>query len=565
MPKHTSEEAYIREINSRPKAAMGYSEQMFWSSAAERGNERPERDLLSTMSYMASVAFYAGKTPTQFVDELHLDQNPDQLGVEELLTDGTHFLHLNKTELHKTMRWVVKIHLKDALHLIDRDVCVSSIRTHSFVLTSECVQAMIRNESDPFVVFQSGISMVKSQMKYDQVDARWNTTHYLFIRKKSIWTEDDDKMRVYLFDGDKLFGRDKMSLSDMQDSDDLIASTEVDLELSSKDTSIKDFPLTFNQKRNRFAKKMTLNFSTQLLTIDDFCKEIGRSGDEHWLDAHVMENPTVDWMKLFEKIKLPHVNLHPTICFENKASSTQGWIHTLREKKVMIVAFKGTDVSEWKDVVTDLKFCKASLTPMAKGDSILTPSRVLRDDDNKVHMGFRDSYVSVRESILEAIYSVTRWSHDWLVVLTGHSLGGALATIAAFEVANRWHHGTRPRVAMINFGSPRVGNEAFVENYAKTVPVSFRFRHCSDIIPCFPPNLCHVDHVVKGNPDGSLTVIYHEQGEMYGDHTHKENKEDQTLREAVANHPDIVHHQQRAYYQQIQGAISKVFNSFSES
>jgi len=41
---------------------------------------------------------------------------------------------------------------------------------------------MVRNESDPFVVFQSGSSMVKSDMLKDKVDARWNSTHYLFIR-----------------------------------------------------------------------------------------------------------------------------------------------------------------------------------------------------------------------------------------------------------------------------------------------------------------------------------------------------------------------------------------------
>jgi len=145
---------------------------------------------------------------------------------------------------------------------------------------------------------------------------------------------------------------------------------------------------------------------------------------------------------------------------------------------------------------------------------------------------------------------------------TGEVLAREMCTYSLF---GRWYHGRRPRVAMINFGSPRVANEAFVESYSQTVPVSFRFRHCSDIIPCFPPNLCHVDHVVKGNPDGTLTVIYHEQGQRFGDHTHKENREDQTLREAMANRPDIVHHQQPAYYDRMKQAIRMVFPSFAKN
>lgn len=76
------------------------------------------------------------------------------------------------------------------------------------------------------------------------------------------------KMKVFLFDGDKLCGRDQMSLADMHKSDDLLANTEVDLELSRGDKNVKNHPITFSSRRNRFARRMTLNFSTQLLTVD---------------------------------------------------------------------------------------------------------------------------------------------------------------------------------------------------------------------------------------------------------------------------------------------------------
>jgi len=142
---------------------------------------------------------------------------------------------------------------------------------------------------------------------------------------------------------------------------------------------------------------------------------------------------------------------------------------------------------------------------------------------------------------------------------------GAILTLfeGVFLFCIRWFHGRKPRVAMINYGSPRVANEAFAESYIETVPVSFRYRHCSDAIPCFPPNLHHVDHVVRGNPDGSITVIYHEEGRSYGDRAYRENEEDHKMREWLFNRPDIAHHQQAAYYSKMKSAIRRVFSKRS--
>eukprot|EP00210_Caulerpa_lentillifera_P003485 g3325.t1 len=545
MPRRGAKSKFLKELNTRPKNATRYADQLFWSSVAEKGVHSQEAHILGTLAYMASVAFYAGKTPSDFVKELELHQKAPNLGFQELMTDGTTITHVNKTELKRNISWVVKVHLKNALHVIDKDF-------------------MIRDESDPFVVFKTGVSMAKSEVKYDAVNATWNSTHYLFIRKRSILKDENDRLKVYLFDGDKMVGRDGMSLNDMQKFDDLIASTEIDLGLDKGDTGLKDHPITFNDRRNRFAQRMTLNFSTQLLTFDDFCNDIGKAGDEYWLDTQTLQNPTVDWVKLFDEVNMPHVDVHPSLCFESKATSTQGWIHTIRKKKVVIVAFKGTDVTEFKDIITDLKMLPGSLDPLSKDEFILRPSQVLQRDENRIHMGFRDAYASVRESILEIVYSITGWNKDWLVVLTGHSLGGALATVAAFETANRWLNGKRPRVAMMNYGSPRLANDAFVDSYVQTVPVSFRFRHCSDAIPCFPPNLHHVDHVVKGNYNGTITIVYHESEEKSEARNLEEDRDDDTLREAIRNRPDIAHHQQSAYYSQMKQVISKIFSRSSK-
>lgn len=90
---------YIKEVNTRPKNAARYSEQLFWSSSAENGEVARESYILGTMAYMASVAFYAGKTSSDIVKELKLKRKSPMLGVQECMTDGTTLMHLNKCPL----------------------------------------------------------------------------------------------------------------------------------------------------------------------------------------------------------------------------------------------------------------------------------------------------------------------------------------------------------------------------------------------------------------------------------------------------------------------------------
>ena len=56
-------------------------------------------------------------------------------------------------------------------------------------------------------------------------------------------------------------------------------------------------------------------------------------------------------------------------------------------------------------------------------------------------------------------------------VLTGHSLGGALATLAAHElVAALNQAATSIHVSCYTFGAPRTGNHAFARDYQSLVP-----------------------------------------------------------------------------------------------
>ena len=60
-----------------------------------------------------------------------------------------------------------------------------------------------------------------------------------------------------------------------------------------------------------------------------------------------------------------------------------------------------------------------------------------------------------------------RFKLERYVTIAGHSLGGALATLAAYDLATEL---ALPHVHCITFGAPRVGNSVFVSDYDRHVP-----------------------------------------------------------------------------------------------
>ena len=72
-----------------------------------------------------------------------------------------------------------------------------------------------------------------------------------------------------------------------------------------------------------------------------------------------------------------------------------------------------------------------------------------------VHSGFLRQYIELRSRILDHI-SMRQYEH---VVISGHSLGGALATLCAVDVA---HNISTASVNAYTFNAPRVGNARFV-------------------------------------------------------------------------------------------------------
>ncbi len=160
---------------------------------------------------------------------------------------------------------------------------------------------------------------------------------------------------------------------------------------------------------------------------------------------------------------------------DSAKTNTQGFI--LETADYFIIAFRGTEFppptkvlkspSEIRDIVEDIKTDIAQVTPqkISEGD----PSF-----DVPVHPGFAHALQSVWPSIETAIGK----SNNKPLWLTGHSLGGAIATLLAFHIPERV-------AGLYTYGSPCVGNSEFVNvfnNKDHLAAKTFRYVHGSDAV-----------------------------------------------------------------------------------
>jgi len=99
------------------------------------------------------------------------------------------------------------------------------------------------------------------------------------------------------------------------------------------------------------------------------------------------------------------------------------------------------------------------------------------DDSIKCHTGFTNVYKTFRRDMVDAVKSVGANK----IIITGHSLGAGLATIASYEFGLRGYD-----VYTYTFASPRVGNIAFARAVYMNSKCFYRIVNISDLVPTLP-------------------------------------------------------------------------------
>ncbi|KDO17503.1 hypothetical protein SPRG_15668 [Saprolegnia parasitica CBS 223.65] len=165
--------------------------------------------------------------------------------------------------------------------------------------------------------------------------------------------------------------------------------------------------------------------------------------------------------------------------FHDPATDTNGMLVYEERKQRYVLAFRGT--GSIKNAATDLKSRQMRLPGTGYTSQTIRERTKGKGTRHFVHVhsGFYHAYVTLEQHLHAAIGKIPDKS---VVICTGHSLGGALATIAAMDLALK-----RPslRLAVYNYGSPRVGNHAFQELFNATMP-AFRVINDGDIVTQYP-------------------------------------------------------------------------------
>lgn len=150
-----------------------------------------------------------------------------------------------------------------------------------------------------------------------------------------------------------------------------------------------------------------------------------------------------------------------TVGYDN--NGTQLFIAKKQDADLFVVAYRGTEPEDPSDLFTDADF-RQVIWLNADGVSI-----------GKVHKGFADALLD--SGILnKVISSLGAPLTTKRVLLTGHSLGAALATLTASWI---------PNASLYTFGSPRVGDDEFA-GCMRSVK-HYRYVDCCDLITRVPP------------------------------------------------------------------------------
>ncbi len=136
-----------------------------------------------------------------------------------------------------------------------------------------------------------------------------------------------------------------------------------------------------------------------------------------------------------------------------------------QQNDVLVIAFRGTDIAQLADYWTDLDY-----------EKIVT-------ELGEVHKGFYDATQALMRSVVAAIEHRGNPRHVWL---TGHSLGGAIATLSMRQLELHGH----PVKGLVTFGQPRVGAHAFTTAMNRSLGTRMlRFINEDDVVTSLPPRI----------------------------------------------------------------------------
>jgi hypothetical protein len=102
--------------------------------------------------------------------------------------------------------------------------------------------------------------------------------------------------------------------------------------------------------------------------------------------------------------------------------------------------------------------------------------------DCKVHSGFYKAALNLRDAAYKSVTGLISKHHTINVVVTGHSLGAAVAQLIGMELLSLGIN-----TQLYNYGQPRVGDATYAAFVNMKLKSMWRFTHNRDPVPHLPP------------------------------------------------------------------------------
>jgi len=159
--------------------------------------------------------------------------------------------------------------------------------------------------------------------------------------------------------------------------------------------------------------------------------------------------------------------------FHSSKSGTQ--LFTVWDDENLKFVFRGTEITDWNDIKADLKMRRVHVGGSIEGA------------ESTCHRGFKDALEDVWGKLISDYMAIADGRQ---ITFTGHSLGGALATLACSRLGDE-------RANLVTFGSPRVFNAAGANVFNYRFKNVWRYRNNNDLICRSPTKWLGYHHVGK--------------------------------------------------------------------
>lgn len=172
--------------------------------------------------------------------------------------------------------------------------------------------------------------------------------------------------------------------------------------------------------------------------------------------------------------------------------------------QTILISFRGTSSKE--NIRSDMNAWRVNHPP--------TRGHLLKCTRPLVHEGFLCAWHKsnfsniVLNKVIQIMHEDGFHKPSARVILTGHSMGGALAVLASMDIA-RYCGVASDNIVCYTFGASRVGNHAFRSEYNATVPNTWQVVNDNDLVPSLPsfgPFFAHVGTRVLIDYAGNMIV-----------------------------------------------------------